>query len=166
MAPAEIRALGRVMYTLIFRYRSSWELPNEVIDAYFKANPSVLAEALSWSKIPDVPDVGRVPAELYVECFAQRRGLNAHVLKRWAHAASVEIANDCLPALHQQYDAGLAPAWWDDPSFELAQPLIAARRVAQRGIQADLAAHDALVRRASQTGQLPDLPLGREPDFR
>jgi hypothetical protein len=134
MTEQETRTLGHLLYTLMF---TRIPMPIEAL----------LEEAHTRSgKSSKDFDVRGIPAEQYVEKFAEAYGMNPTVLKRFAHRASIELATIILPAEMEEFKQRAQEEI--EPTDEYGHVIDSITRIAQRGIQTHLVDHRVLIDQA------------------
>jgi hypothetical protein len=141
MTPQESRIQGHLLYAGMFN-----SIPQTVYAA--------LHEEHIEKKDPEPFNVSAVSAEQYVGKYAQIYGLNTDVLKRWAHQASIELANATIPVLAEERERLARGQWWSqvqkvEYTQDIIEPLL---EVAQQGILSPIEYHFHLVGEAYYMG--------------
>lgn len=134
LEPPQIRALGHLLYTVVF---------TDISVARLRRLASASAE-------PDSALGGP-----YLDEFAEHFGLNRAVLRRWLHGAALDLATACFATLHDPHEVEKHRSeWW---ALALDRTLAAAPRVLERGIRAPVVDHRMVLDYAMHTGVLwPD----------
>jgi hypothetical protein len=138
MTPQESRTLGHPLYAGIFTGLTQPVYSALQREYEYEYEPTDDLEPF---------DVSMVSAERYIEKYAQIYGLHSDLLKRWAHQASIELANATIPVLIQERERMVREEWWspaqvDDYTQDMIDPIA---EVAQQGIISPVAHHFDLV---------------------
>lgn len=133
LEPAQIRAFGHLLYTVVF---------SDISVARLRRLASPRAELDSL-------------AEAYLDRFAEDFSLNHTVLRRWLHGAALELATACFATLHDPDEVEKHRSeWW---ALALDRTLAAASRILERGIRAPVVDHRMVLDYAMHVGVLqPD----------
>lgn len=141
----EVRNLGHLLYAGMFT-GTFREVVSALRQQYEQAQ--LHEREGEHSQQPFQPfDVVLVSGMGYVGKFAEVYGLNSIVLTRWAHTASIELAQAVVPVLVEERKVLAEQEWWgqsqvEEYTYEMIEPIL---DIAQHGIGSLVENHRHLV---------------------